>query len=171
MKLRALLVALVAAGATFGVAAQPVAAAPKPFSKKEVTVTRAWNAPATVAGVRYARHKGYDRVVVDLKGPFPGYTIRWVKKLISDGSGMPYNVKGKAFLEVRLGWARAHTDAGKPTWAGGPIYKADLGNLTRVVRTGDYEGYVTIGLALKKKAGFRVLEQKQPDRIVIDVAH
>ncbi|GAA0387794.1 hypothetical protein Acor_74310 [Acrocarpospora corrugata] len=170
MKFRVLLAALVVAVATLGVAAQPVAAAPKPFSKAEVTVTRSWNVLAVVTGVRYARHKGYDRIVIDLKGTIPGYTVRWEKKLISDGSGIPFNVKGKAFLEIRLGWAAAHTIEGKPTWKGGPIYRADLGNVTRVVRTGDYEGYVGVGLALKKKKGFRIIEQRQPNRLVIDVA-
>ncbi|WP_214111323.1 AMIN-like domain-containing (lipo)protein [Acrocarpospora catenulata] len=149
-----------------------VQATPVPTSTAEVTVKREWTVPALVTGVRYARHKGFDRVVIDLKKAMPGYTARWVKKLTYDGSGNPVKAKGKAYLSLTLAWARAHDEnTAKPTWKGGPIFKADLGNITHVVNTGDFEGQVGVGLVLKRKAAFRITELKKPYRLVIDVAH
>ncbi|MEV0581756.1 hypothetical protein [Nonomuraea sp. NPDC050310] len=126
---------------------------------------------ALVTRVRFARHAGFDRVVIDLKGDLPGYDARWEKGLHEDGSGRRINVKGGAYLHVRLHPANAHTDDGRATWKGGPIFQADLGNVTDVVRTGDFEGYVGVGLVLARKAGFEIRTQTSPNRLVVDVAH
>nr|BFE86469.1 hypothetical protein GCM10020093_090700 [Planobispora longispora] len=85
--------------------------------------------------------------------------------------GEPFDVKGGAYLQVTIIPANAHTESGAPTWSGGPIFQADLGNVRNVVRTGDFEAVVGVGIVLDRKAGFRVLEQKQPNRLVVDVAH
>ncbi|MFC4115627.1 AMIN-like domain-containing (lipo)protein [Nonomuraea zeae] len=142
-----------------------------PTSTTEVDVERDGIEPATVTAVRYAAHDTYDRVVVDLKGGVPGYTVKWADELMEDASGQPIDVHGGAYLQLTLFPANAHDDDGAPTWAGGPIYPAKLTNLTDVVRTGDFEGRVGIGLVLARKAGFQVKEQGGPSRLVIDVAH
>ncbi|MFI0417874.1 hypothetical protein [Spongiactinospora sp. 9N601] len=127
--------------------------------------------PALVRRVRYAGHPGFDRVVIDLSGAVPGYSVRWAESLVQDGSGDPIPVKGGAYLQVSLRPANAHTDAGDLTWTGGPVFRAGLANVTDVVRTGDFEGVVGVGIVLDHRAGFRVFEQKQPARLVVDVAH
>ncbi|GGS82041.1 hypothetical protein GCM10010156_45970 [Planobispora rosea] len=142
-----------------------------PTSTKGVEVERSPDAPPLVTGVRFARHRGFDRVVVDFKGSLPGYRVEWVPELVQDGSGEPIDVTGGAYLQVTITPANAHTESGKPTWTGGPIFQADLGNVRNVVRTGDFEAVVGVGIVLDRKAGFRVLEQKQPNRLVIDVAN
>ncbi|MEU9890455.1 hypothetical protein [Sphaerisporangium sp. NPDC051011] len=142
---------------------------PPPSGTGQVEVKRSPQRPPLVKGVRFAAHQGFDRVVVDLQGPPTGYQVRWVTQLLQDGSGDPVEVKGGAYLQVALTPASAHTEDGKPTWQ--RIQKTGLPNVRGVVRTGDFEGTVTLGLVLGHRAGFRVDEQTAPYRLVIDVAH
>ncbi|MGV9777148.1 AMIN-like domain-containing (lipo)protein [Streptosporangium sp. NPDC003464] len=150
----------------------PGRAAPKPpTSTKEVEVKRAVDGTPTVTGVRFAGHGGFDRVVIDLKGNVPGYSVRWVPELVQDGSGEPIDVKGGAYLQVSLSPASAHNRSGSPSWAGGPIFQAGLGNVRQVAKTGDFEAVVGVGIVLDHRAAFRVTEHKNPSRLVVDVAH
>lgn len=142
-----------------------------PTGTDEVKVERSPQEPPLVTGVRYAGHAGYDRVVIDLKGELTGYTVRWVEQLVQDGSGDPIPVQGGAYLLVALFPAAAHTEAGEVTWEQEPVRQADLTNVQSVVKAGDFEGVVSVGIVLDRKAGFRVLEQSGPARLVIDVAH
>ncbi|WP_424529172.1 AMIN-like domain-containing (lipo)protein [Sphaerisporangium viridialbum] len=142
-----------------------------PTGTKQVEVKRAPARPPLVKGVRLAAHQGYDRVVIDLLGARTGYTVGWVKQLIEDGSGEPVDIKGGAYLQATLTPASAHTEDGKPTWGRTPMFQPDLGNVTGVVRIGDFEGVVTVAIVLRHRAGFRVSEQSNPSRLVIDVAH
>ncbi|MFB4266488.1 hypothetical protein [Nonomuraea sp. GTA35] len=142
-----------------------------PTSTAEVDVDRSGMEPAEVTGVRYAAHDTYDRLVVDLKGDIPGYSVKWVDELVQDGSGKPIDVHGGAYLQLTLFPANAHDEEGRPTWSGGPVYPARLGTLADVVRTGDFEARVGIGLVLSKRAPFRLTEQGSPSRLILDVAH
>jgi len=150
---------------------ESAAGEPAPTRTAEVEVERAGMEPAIVTGVRYAAHDTYDRLVVDLRGGIPGYDVKWVEEFVQDGSGKPIDVPGGAYLLLTLFPAHAHREDGEPTWRGGPVHTAGLGNIATVVRTGDFEGRVGIGLALNRRAGFRVTEQGSPDRLVLDVAH
>ncbi|MFD0734094.1 AMIN-like domain-containing (lipo)protein [Planotetraspora mira] len=145
--------------------------APPPTSTKPISVERSPAPPPTVTGVRYARHATFDRVVVDLAGARTGYSVNWVPKLVQDGSGAVVKIKGGAYLQITLFPAYAHNEAGQPTWKGPREVAVKLPNVTHVVKTGDFEGVVGVGLVLKHKAGFRVIEQSSPTRLVVDVAH
>ncbi|MBO3745179.1 hypothetical protein J5X84_03795 [Streptosporangiaceae bacterium NEAU-GS5] len=142
-----------------------------PDQVKQVRVERSPATPPLVTGVRFAGHEGYDRVVVDLDGAPTGYQARWVTQIVQDGSGDPVNVKGGAYLQITLTPANAHDESGEPTWKGGKKVMTRLPNVIAVVNNGDFEGVVSIGLALDHKAGFRVIQQSSPTRLVIDVAH
>ncbi|GAA3135866.1 hypothetical protein GCM10010466_28300 [Planomonospora alba] len=142
-----------------------------PTGTEPVEVKRNPDEPPLVTGVRFAEHPGFDRVVIDFAGTLPGYTVDWVPALVQDGSGDPIDVEGGAYLQVTLTPANAHTEAGEPTLKGGPVFQAGLGNVRSVVKTGDFEAVVGVGVVLERKAAFRVIEQKRPDRLVVDVAH
>ncbi|MFC7590023.1 hypothetical protein ACFQYP_44825 [Nonomuraea antimicrobica] len=142
-----------------------------PTNTAEVDVERGGMEPAIVTNVRYAAHDTYDRLVVDLKGGVPGYNVQWVDQFVQDGSGRTMNVRGGAYLQLTLFPAHAHDEEGVSTWDGGPVYQADLNNLTDVVRTGDFEGRVGIGLVLSRRAAFQLTEQDSPHRLILDVAH
>jgi hypothetical protein len=154
-----------------GASAPPTPTSPVPTSTQEVAVERAPENPPLVIAVRFAAHDGYDRVVIDLNGPSTGYSVRWVDELVQDGSGDRIEVEGGAFLQVNITPAHAHTDEGKPTWVGGPIFQAELGNVSNVVKTGDFEGVVGVGIVMARKTAFHAFEQRDPNRLVIDVAH
>ncbi|GAA4064538.1 AMIN-like domain-containing (lipo)protein [Nonomuraea soli] len=149
-------------------APSPASPAPTITNTKAVQVDRDGE-PAIVTGVRHAAHPGFDRVVIDFKGEVPGYTVEWQDELTEDGSGEKIDVPG-VYLHVRLTPANAHDDDGKPTWVGGPIYQADLGNVRNVVRTGDFEAHVGVGIVLDRTAPFQVKAYDDPARLVIDIA-
>ncbi|MER6943441.1 hypothetical protein ABT294_05390 [Nonomuraea sp. NPDC000554] len=145
---------------------------PPPTSTSEVDVDMGGTGePALVKAVNWEARDGFDRIVVDFEGDPPGYKATWVKELVQDGSGDRLDVKGGAYLEIALNRAQAHTDKGAPTWEGGPIFQTDLGNVRAVVKTGDFEGRVGIGLVLDHRAGYRLDQQTSPNRLVVDVAH
>ncbi|MEU4326347.1 AMIN-like domain-containing (lipo)protein [Nonomuraea dietziae] len=146
-------------------------ALPVPTGTKDVEVEGDPGEPVLVKTVRFADHGPLDRVVIDLDGDVTSYSVRWVDELVQDGSGEPIDVRGGAYLQVTLKPANAHTDEGKPTWSGGPIFQASLGNVQNVVKTGDFEGVVGVGLVLDHRAPFSVAELTSPHRLVVDVAH
>ncbi|GAA3841279.1 hypothetical protein GCM10022226_74670 [Sphaerisporangium flaviroseum] len=156
--------------ATLTPSAGPSEPAP-PTATKPVEVKRTPAEPPVVKGARFAGHKGFDRVVIDLQGDRTGYKVDWVKQLVQDGSGDPIDIKGGAYLQVVLTPATAHTEDGKPTWGRTPVLEPDLTNVRNVVQAGDFEGVVTIAIVLRHRAGFRVIDQSNPSRLVIDVAH
>lgn len=159
------------AGSTAEESSPDARALQPPTSQREIEVKRATESPALVTGVRFAGHPGFDRVVIDLRHAVPGYSVRWVDEFVQDGSGKIIKTRGKAYLQVALSPANAHTETGDSTWTGGPVYPTGLTNVLNVVRIGDFEAVVGVGLALNRRAGFRVFSQSSPDRLVIDVAH
>ena len=76
-----------------------------------------------ITNVRAGRHACYDRLVIDLKGKAPGYTVRYVSHGLHRGSGRVVPLRGGAKLLVVTGLrptrrpARRAT-AGQPARAG-----------------------------------------------------
>ncbi|MCA2189962.1 AMIN-like domain-containing (lipo)protein [Nonomuraea cavernae] len=143
---------------------------PAPTSTAAVEVPRDGREPALLTGVRYGHHDTFDRVVIDFRDGTPGYTARWVNKVLQEGSGDPVDLHGRACLHLVLTPADAHTGQGVPTWTGGPV-PASLTTIKDVVKTGDFEGRVGIALLATERRPFRIREYTGPDRLVIDVAH
>ncbi|WP_231618634.1 AMIN-like domain-containing (lipo)protein [Nonomuraea sp. SBT364] len=148
----------------------PTAPADLPTSTAEVAVERGGAEPALVTGVRTGRHDGFDRVVVDFAGPLPGYTAQWADELVQDGSGEPIDLDGDVALHLLLTPADAHTEDGEPTWTAGPV-AGSLEVVSRIVKTGDFEGRVGIALVMTSRTPFRVKEYTGPGRLVVDVRH
>jgi hypothetical protein len=58
---------------------------------------------ALLERVAIGRHEGYDRVVFQYRNHVPGYRVAYVQPPIKeDGSGNVVQVKGNAFVEVRM---------------------------------------------------------------------
>lgn len=123
---------------------------------------------AALVRVSAARHPGFDRVVFRFAGARPAYRVRYVPRLVQDGSGRVIAIEGTRILQVTFTNARAHTLAGHPT-AAAAVLTPHLPRLRQVRRAGDFEGVVTYGLGLKGRAAFRVVRLASPDRIAIDV--
>jgi len=121
-----------------------------------------------IKDVRVAQHPecGYDRVVLDVGGQVPGYTIRYVASVVADASGQTIAIPGARYLQITLRPARAHNDTGTPTVTSG-IEQPRFPALASWVLAGDFEGTVTIALGLAGQASVRTGEL--PGRIYIDV--
>ena len=161
--------------------ARQIAASTSPASTSPATTrpTGAWaTTPTTVphspsvppvpvlTGVRYAAHDGFDRIVLDIPGALPGYSVKYVPQVLHDGSGEPVSMPGKAFLLITLHPAQAHRANGAPTVTG--THRTGLTGIQAYAVAGDYEGYVSIALGLNGVHKFHVGELT--DRIYLDVA-
>jgi hypothetical protein len=125
----------------------------------------------TLREVRSARNEGFDRVVFEFEGTqLPGYHVEYVDKpVIKCGSGEPTEVAGEGWLQVRLEPAQAHAD-GQVTVAERER-KPGLPLLQELELTCDFEGQVTWVLGVKSPHRYRVLELREPARLVVDVQH
>lgn len=171
--LRTLAVALlVLAGAAAGVL--PASAAPAPCSSAGGSLPRAVPAlgGAPLVAVRAGSHLCADRVVFEVEGPVAGYDIRYVDRVVQDGSGAVVAVPGGARLQVVLHHP-AYDAQGRPTWAGG-VAVAGFRTLRSVLAAGSFEGYTTFGVGTRARLPFRVTVLPGPgahSRVVLDVAH
>jgi hypothetical protein len=141
-----------------------------PWRSVPITVSHQLSVPPVpvITAIRVARHPecGYDRVVLDIKGVVPGYSIRQVNQVIADASGQTIAITGAHYLLITLRPAQAHTAAGTPTVTVGvrqPGYPA----LASWALAGDFEGVVRIAVGLVGKVSIRTGEL--PGRIYIDL--
>jgi hypothetical protein len=141
-----------------------------PWHSEPLTVTHHVAVPPVpvITAVRVAQHPecGYDRIVLDIRGPIPGYSIRYVDHVIADPSGRTVTMPGARYLLIIVQPAQAHTDAGVPTMSGGvrqPGYPA----LVSWALAGDFEGYVRIALGLS--GHFSIRTGEMAGRIYIDL--
>ena len=132
---------------------------------------------AKVVNVRTGQHYCFDRLVVDLNGTVAGYTARYVPQVVQDGSGLPIQLRGQAFLQLTVN-APAYDDSGKSTY--NPVDTNELSNVAgyqtfrQLAWAGSFEGYTSLGLGVRARLPFRVFTLAGPDtgsRLVIDVAH
>lgn len=162
--------AVVALLAMCGLVGSPASARPT-WDTTPVHVTHKVQPSPRVVNLRVGEHPTYDRVVIDFAGKFPGYDVRYVKELRYEGSGEQVPLNGRRFIEIKLTPAVAHDSNGNSVYAGPQLEKYQLPTLRGAAFLGDYEGYVSFGLALGHLDTFRVLEVGNPNRLVIDLHH
>ena len=118
-----------------------------------------------VTGVRAGRHTCFDRLVIDLRGPSAGYSVRYVPVVTADGSGNAVPVIGGAALQVIV--RAPATKAAIPNVAGFSTFR-------QVAWAGSFEGQTTYALGVRARLPFRVLTLNRPDGtsyVAVDVAH
>lgn len=166
-----LVVLLLLLGAAVAGTATPGEAATRPaWSTTPAVSTRTFAPPALVTGIRVGRHASFDRVVLDISRRHPGFDIRYVPTLVTDGEGAVVDLRGGYNLQVVLNPARAHDASGSTLTTASrllPLYP----ELREVRLIGDFEAYVTVGVGLRYKRPFRVTRLYEPNRIVVDVLH
>ncbi|MFE6848890.1 GerMN domain-containing protein [Streptomyces sp. NPDC057686] len=130
---------------------------------------RAAPAVPVLVAVRAAHHPGYDRLVFEFRGPVPvRRSVRYVPQVISDGSGLPVQVAGKALLQVTFEPAQGHDDRGQGTF--GPVRRAyALPGIIQMVSAGDFEGVLSFGVGLARREPLIVSTLTSPSRVVIDI--
>ena len=109
----------------------------------------------------------FDRLVIDISGPIPGYSVSFVQKVIQDASGRIITMPGTRYLVIRLSPAQAHTAAGHLTLPSGVRAVSDP-MLKAWTTSGDVEGVLHIALGLAGGTKYRVGELG--GRIYLDVA-
>lgn len=133
--------------------------------------------PGPVTGVRAGQHTCYDRLVVDVQGRAPGYTVKYVTNVYTEGQGAVVPLRGGAKLVV-VAKAPAHTSSGNPSFS--PPNRAEVVDVTgyrtfrQVAWAGTFEGQTSLGLGVRARLPFRVFTLDGPgtgSRLVIDVAH
>jgi hypothetical protein len=130
---------------------------------------------ALLERVAVGRHEGYDRVVFQFKNALPGYKVEYVQPpLKEDGSGNPVQLKGTAFVVVRMEPASGFD---LNTGEGVLVYKgpkridgaaAGTSVVQELVRTGDFEAVLTWAVGLSDKVDFRVQTAASPLRLIVD---
>lgn len=157
------LVAVAAAGLVVAAAAAP-ADARSSFSTAPVQVAATSTTQTVITGVRVGHHPAWDRVVLDLSGPVPGYSVRYVDHVVADASGRTVPLRGSAALEVVLRPTSTTVHAVQPSLTPG------LPAVRQVKGAGDFEAVTTYGIGVAGRLPFRVLTLNAPNRLVIDVA-
>jgi hypothetical protein len=120
-----------------------------------------------LVSVEMAARDGYDRVLFTFQGAVPGYRVRYVS-VVSDQAGRRLALDGQAFLAVAFRPARAHDPAGRATFPRGDL-DPGLPAVRQVRFAGDVEGQVSFGIGVADRAGFRVVELDDPNRVAVDV--
>ena len=127
---------------------------------------------AVMTAVRTGQHPNFDRIVFEFAGDsLPGYRIEYVDKPVRQcGSGEVVPLAGDAWLEIRFEPANAHSEDGKPT-----VGNRALSPNQKIVRemklTCDFEAQVEWVAGVSSPNRYRVLELKNPTRLVVDIRH
>ena len=127
-----------------------------------------------MAYVRSARHAGFDRVVFEFRGDqLPTYKIEYVDKAENCASGEKVPLSGSASLSVLFTNAYAHTlDDGNPTI---PMKDRTQSPNLPIVKDlkliCDFEAEVEWIMGNSAPNKYRVLELKDPTRLVVDIKH
>ncbi len=163
--LSAAAVALPAQAATTAPAACSTHWGTGPRHKDQMVQTR-------VRDVRAGKHTCFDRLVIDLgAGRAPGYNIHYVRAFHADGSGKLVPTSGKAKLLVIVKAPAANSfDASNRHL----VSVTGFASFRQIAGLGSFEGITSIGIGLKAKTPFRVLEYKNAAHkfvLVVDVAH
>jgi hypothetical protein len=122
--------------------------------------------------VRAARNEGFDRVVLEFAGDeLPSYAIEYIDRPVRQcGSGHVVPMAGDGWLSIRLEPARAHDEEGRATIEDREL-RTDLPILLELTITCDFEAHVEWVLGVASPNRYRVMELREPTRLVVDVRH
>jgi hypothetical protein len=129
---------------------------------------------ALLERVAIGRHEGFDRVVFQFRDHLPGYRVEYVEPpLEEDGSGNVVQVKGSAFVVVRMEPASGFD---LTTGEGVMVYRgpkridgaaAGTSIVRELVRTGDFEAVLNWAVGLEERVDFRVRTATSPARLIV----
>lgn len=127
---------------------------------------------AVLQVVRAGREPGFDRVVFEFSASgLPGYQVQYATEPIrACGSGAEVPLAGVDHLVVRFEPAQAHDTLGRVTAANRALAPR-LPQVLELKLVCDFEGQVEWAVGLAARRPFRVLEDSQPPRVIVDVRH
>lgn len=112
--------------------------------------------------VRFAEHRGFDRLVFDFRGGVPDDVRARLVRTVRREDGSRVRLPGAVFLVLRLEPARNRV-------LGGGVERIDLRNVRAFRLVDDEDGVVTVAIGLRRRADVRVFELS--NRVVVDVAN
>ena len=129
--------------------------------------------PVILEEVRTGAQEGFDRVVLEFRGDaLPGYHIEYIDRPVREcGSGRMVPLAGDGWLSIRVHPARAHELDGEEARStiGERERAPELPLLQELTLTCDFEGEVEWVLGVRSPNRYRVLELREPTRLVVDV--
>jgi hypothetical protein len=100
----------------------------------------------------------------------PGYRIEYVREITLGESDDQYlALEGRALVEATF-QGTASDDYRPGTQTVPDKLTPDLAQVQQIGLAEDWEGVVRLGVGLDHRAGFRVLELRDPARVVVDFA-
>ena len=152
---------------------EPEPEAPFPADRSRDTATHDGER-LSVVDLRFGRHVGYDRVVVELAGDGrPGWFAQYREVPRHQGRGNRVDIDGQTVLELSVTGVRYPNERGAEEYQGPRgMRPRDAGVVSEVLRGSVYEGHqqVFIGLDAKEQP-FRVFRIPDPPRVVVDIQH
>jgi hypothetical protein len=127
---------------------------------------------ALLTAVRSAQQGNFDRIVFQFAGTeVPSYHVEYVDRPVRTcGSGEVVPLRGDAWLEIRFTPANAHSEEGRST-----VGKRQLIPNHKIVKelraVCDFEAVVEWVAGVASPNRYRVIELKDPSRIVVDIKH
>jgi putative peptidoglycan binding protein len=144
---------------------------PGPAGEDDETAQRAGTTHALLRRVRAGRNKDFDRLVLDFDGPVPGVLVRYVPRLLQDGSGQVIPLRGRAVVEIVVRPADAHHEDGSSSVTGPLPDLTDFAAFRQVADAGDFEAVLTWGIGVAARTGLRATTLTGPSRVAVDVWH
>lgn len=137
------------------------------------TTDSSWTNPLAhqpeVTDLRYATHRGFDRVVISIDGRIPSWRATYERSFVYDASGKPVPIRGGLLLVLM---ARAHDLSGHDVYAGPNLARPGFDALKALAMTGDFEGQVSFGFGLDPRhTPYRIFALHDPQRLVVDFKH
>lgn len=150
-------------------AVQPAAALPAWQTTADSWVNPYGGHPQIV-DIRYATHRRFDRVVIDVRGRIPSWSTGYTRTHHYDGSGHEVPIRGG--LWIRLSPAVAHDADGHSVYDGPRLARPGFPALKALAFTGDFEGVVSFAFGLSpRRTPYRIFWLHDPQRLVVDFRH
>src|SRR4051794_15345337 len=118
-----------------------------PFTTAPKTATGS-GGQAGVVGAAGGCHATFDRFVVRGRLAAPGYDVRYVNRIVADGSGKTISLLGTKRIRIVIRQARGHTSAGANLLPS--VITPLCSNLRQVKQARHYHGAVSFGLGLRR---------------------
>ena len=125
---------------------------------------------AELFGAAAGCHSTFDRFVIRARFATPGYDVRYVTRIVADGSGNPVSLLGTKRIRIIVRNARGHTNSGTnllPSVYHAGVLEPAAGQEGRRLRG---RGHLRPRAAAAGRAS-RYSGSPAPTRIVVDVAH
>ena len=123
-----------------------------------------------LSGVRFAQHRGFDRVVFDLTDKPAGYHVIYREPPFQgQASERIVKVRGKAFIEIAFYPIRSSEEDVEVYEKLVTVQGRAKTALIADMKTFEwFEAELGYAVGLKRKTPFRVMELSNPARLVID---